>query len=44
MADNIKPEIIAVIAAAIQALGGGKILAVKIKRNENWALSSKINR
>ncbi len=45
MADKIKPEIIAAITAAIQSVcSGGKVVAVKIKRNDNWALSSKINR
>ena len=45
MADKIKPEIIAAITAAVQAMcGGGKVVAVKVKRNENWALASKINR
>ena len=45
MADKIKPEIIAAITAAIQSIcGSGKVVAVKIKRNENWALASKINR
>ena len=45
MAEKIKPEIIAAITAAVQTLcGGAKVLAVKIKRNDNWALASKINR
>lgn len=45
MTEQIKPEIIAAITAAVQAMcGGGKIVAVQIKRNENWALASKINR
>ena len=44
MADKIKPEIVAVITAAIQSLGVGKVVAVKIKRNDNWSLASKINR
>ena len=45
MAEKIKPEIIAAITAAVQAMcGGGKVVAVKVKRNENWALASKINR
>lgn len=45
MADKIKPEIIAVITAAVQSIcGDGKVVAVKIKRNDNWALASKINR
>lgn len=45
MAEKIKPEIIAAITAAVQAMcGGGKVVAVKIKRNYTWALASKINR
>ena len=45
MAEKIKPEIIAAITAAVQAMcGGGKVVAVKIKRNETWASASKINR
>ena len=45
MAEKIKPEIIAAITAAIQAIcTGGKVVAVKIKRNDTWALASKINR
>jgi hypothetical protein len=45
VAEKIKPEIIAAITAAVQAMcGGGKVVAVKIKRNETWALASKINR
>ena len=43
MADKIKPEIIAAITAAIQFIcGGGKVVAVKIKRNDNWALAGKL--
>lgn len=45
MAEKIKPEIIAAITAAIQLIcGGGKVVAVTVKRNDNWALASKINR
>ena len=45
MADKIKPEIVAAITAAIQSVcGGGKVVAVKIKRNDNWTLAGKINR
>jgi len=45
VAEKIKPEIIAAITAAVQAIcGGGKVVAVKIKRNDNWALASKIKR
>ena len=37
------PEVIAVITAAVQqAMGGaGKVVAVKIKTNANWALANK---
>ncbi len=42
MAEKIKPEVIAVITAAVQSMTkDGKVIAVKIKRNENWALASK---
>jgi len=45
VADKIKPEIIAAITAAVQTMcGGGKVVAVKIKRNEAWSLAGKINR
>lgn len=45
MADKIKPEIIAAITAAVQAMsGGGKVVAITIKRNELWALASKLKR
>ena len=45
MADKVKPEIIAAITAAIQSIcKGGTVVAVKIKRNDTWALASKINR
>ena len=45
MAEKIKPEIIAAITAAIQSIcGGGKVVAVKVKRNDNWTLASKLNR
>ncbi len=43
MANQIKPEIIAAITAAIQQVTGKSytVKAVEIKRNENWALASK---
>lgn len=34
-AENVSPEVVAVIAAAVQKLGG--VGAVSIKRMENWA-------
>ncbi len=42
MADKINPEIIAAITAAIQFMFGGKVISVKIKRNDNWTLASKL--
>ena len=45
MAEKIKPEIIAAITAAVQNMcGGGKVVAVKVKRNDNWALASKLSK
>ena len=45
MAEKVKPEIIAAITAAVQAMcGGGKVVSVKVKRNEVWSLASKIKR
>lgn len=42
MTDKVKPEIIAAITAAIQTMcNGGKVVAVQIKRNENWTLAAK---
>ena len=42
--EKIKPEIIAAITAAIHQATGKSftIKAVEIKRNENWALASKM--
>ena len=43
MAEKLKPEIIAAITAAIQAVSkGGKVVAVTIKRNENWTIANRI--
>ena len=43
MAEKVKPEILAAIMAAVQQLmKGGKVVAVKIKRNENWALANNL--
>ena len=39
---NINPEIIAIITAAVQSMIGGKVVAVKIKSNPNWTMSNRI--
>ena len=39
---NIKPEIIAIITAAVQSMTNGKVVAVKVKRNENWTTANRI--
>lgn len=45
MANKIKPEIVAAIAAAIQQVTkDGKVVAVKIKNNQNWALASRMRK
>ena len=45
MTEKVKPEIIAAITAAVQSMcGGGKVVSVKIKRNNNWALANKLNK
>ena len=42
MTEKVKPEIVAAITAAVQTVcKGGKVVAVKIKRSENWTLASK---
>lgn len=43
---KVKPEIVAAITAAVQSICGGnaKVVAVKIKRNDNWALASKLSK
>ncbi|MBR1728058.1 MAG: hypothetical protein IJ728_00815 [Selenomonadaceae bacterium] len=42
MADKkISPEIIAIITAAVQSMTGGKVVAVKVKKNPNWTLAAK---
>jgi len=46
VAEKVTPEIVAAIAAAIQSICGGavKVVAVKVKRNNNWALASKLSK
>ena len=45
MAEQIKPEIIAAITAAIEAVSGGsKVVSVQIKRNDNWTLANRLSK
>lgn len=42
MAENkVKPEIVAIITAAVQSMTGGKVVAVKVKKSKNWSLAAK---
>ncbi len=45
-AKKVKPEVIAAISAAVSQVtgGNGKVVAVKIKRNQNWAFVAKTSR
>jgi hypothetical protein len=38
---NVKPEVIAVISAAVQMMGGGKVRAVRIKPSKVWAMAAR---
>ena len=41
---NIKPEVIAVITAAVQMMGGGKVRAVRMKPSTAWAMAARTAR
>ncbi len=40
-AKDVSPEVVAVISAAVQAMTGNKVVAVRIKRSELWAQASR---
>ena len=40
-AENVSPEIVAVISAAVQQMAGNGVVAVSIKRADNWTLSGR---
>ena len=43
MAEKVKPEIVAAIIAAIQQISkDGRVVAVKVKRNEIWTLANRV--
>ncbi|MBR3458868.1 MAG: hypothetical protein IKH16_12070 [Selenomonadaceae bacterium] len=41
---EIKPEVVAAISAAVQQMMGDKVIAVRIKRSDVWALAARSNR
>ncbi|MBO6303610.1 MAG: methylmalonyl-CoA carboxyltransferase [Selenomonadaceae bacterium] len=41
MADKKDKEVIAAITAAVQSMYADKVIAVKIKRNDIWAISAR---
>lgn len=40
---NIKPEVVAAITAAVQQMMGSQVVAVKIKRSDYWMLAGRTN-
>ena len=44
MNENVKPEIVAAITAAVQEAMGSRVIAVKIKRNDIWTLAGRTSR
>ena len=40
-AKGVTPEVVAVISAAVQSMVGSKVIAVRIKRSDVWALSAR---
>ena len=38
---NVSPEIVAVITAAVEAVTGNKVIAVRIKRSDVWAQAAR---
>ncbi|MBQ1416070.1 MAG: methylmalonyl-CoA carboxyltransferase [Selenomonas sp.] len=40
-ANGASPEVVAAITAAVQMMMGNKVIAVRIKRSDVWALSAR---
>lgn len=40
---DIKPEVVAAITAAVQQMMGNQVIAVKIKRNDFWTFAGRAN-
>lgn len=38
---EIKPEVVAAISAAVQQMMGNKVVAVRIKRSDVWAIAAR---
>ncbi len=38
---EIKPEVVAAISAAVQQMMGNKVIAVRIKRSDVWAIAAR---
>ena len=41
---EIKPEVVAAISAAVQQMMGDKVIAVRIKRSDVWAIAARNKR
>ena len=40
-ANNISPEVVAAISAAVQMMVGKKVVAVRIQRSEAWTMAGR---
>lgn len=40
-AKGVNPEVVAAISAAVSMMTGNKVVAVRIKRSEAWALAGR---
>ncbi len=40
-AKDISPEVVAAISAAVQMMIGNKVVAVKIRRSDAWAMAGR---
>lgn len=40
-ANNVSPEVVAAIAAAVQMMVGKKVVAVRIQRSDAWTMAGR---
>lgn len=40
-AQNVSPEVVAAITAAVQMMSGDKVVAVRIKRSDMWVMGAR---